>query len=133
MLPKEGTQGKFMVPFINGRYLIPGLVLISVLLFYVYNHANFLEFFSFSHESLTPMQVFINKIPYLSFFALVIIMSILSFVKKLSVIPVLGLLSCFYLMTELGINNWMRFGVWLLIGILIYLVYGYRNSKMSNK
>lgn len=133
MLPKEGTHGKFMVPFINGRYLIPGLALISVLLFYVYNHTNFLEFFSFSHESLTPMQVFINKIPYLSFFALVILMSILSFVKKLSVIPVLGLLSCFYLMTELGINNWMRFGVWLLIGILIYLVYGYRNSRMSNK
>jgi hypothetical protein len=78
------------------------------------------------------MQVFVNKIPYLSFFALVIVMSILSFAKKLSVIPVLGFLSCFYLMTELGINNWIRFGVWLLIGISIYLIYGYKNSKMKN-
>ena len=58
---------------------------------------------------------------------------ILSLVKKLSLIPILGLLSCLYLMTELGVTNWMRFGVWLIVGIIIYFFYGYRNSNLSKR
>ncbi len=133
MLPKEGTHGKFMVPFISGRYIIPALVLISGMLLYVYNPAACSEFFSLDHAVLSPMQVLINKIPHFSFVVLVLGMAILCFFKKLSVIPVLGLLSCFYLMTELGILNWQRFGVWMLIGFAIYLLYGYNHSKMNDE
>ncbi len=59
------------------------------------------------------------------------VITVLSFTRKLSLIPVLGLLSCFYLMTEMGLKNWIVFAVWLLIGLVIYFGYSYRNSKLS--
>jgi hypothetical protein len=57
----------------------------------------------------------------------------LTYVKNLSLIPLLGLASCGYLMTELGWTNWLRFGIWLAIGLVIYFLYGHKNSKMNFK
>ena len=51
--------------------------------------------------------------------------------KELSLIPALGLLTNFYLMSHLGITNWLRFLVWLLIGLLLYFVYGVRHSRLK--
>ena len=51
--------------------------------------------------------------------------------KNLSLIPVLGLLSCMYLMTELGYTNWLRFLIWLAIGLIIYFTYSYKNSNLN--
>ena len=48
----------------------------------------------------------------------------------LSLIPVLGVMCCTYLMTELGITNWIRFAIWLLVGIVVYFLYSYRHSKL---
>jgi hypothetical protein len=36
-------------------------------------------------------------------------------------------------MTELGVTNWMRFGIWLLVGLLIYVFYGYKHSKLHRR
>lgn len=47
-------------------------------------------------------------------------------------IPVMGILSCLYLMLGLPWITWARFGIWLLIGIVIYFLYGYKNSKLRN-
>jgi Mn2+/Fe2+ NRAMP family transporter len=58
--------------------------------------------------------------------------TILAALKKLSVIPVFGLLSCFYLMTQLGITNWSRFVIWLIAGLVIYFLYGRKFSKLSS-
>jgi hypothetical protein len=33
-------------------------------------------------------------------------------------------------MTELGITNWIRFGVWLLFGFCVYFLYSYKHSKL---
>jgi hypothetical protein len=57
--------------------------------------------------------------------------TVLSFVKRLSLIPVLGLLTCLYLMTQLGITNWTRFLIWLLAGLAIYFLYGRNRSKLN--
>ena len=35
-------------------------------------------------------------------------------------------------MTELGITNWIRFGIWLLVGFVIYFLYSYSHSKLNN-
>jgi amino acid transporter len=53
------------------------------------------------------------------------------FVKNLSLIPVLGLLSCFYLMSELGYTNWLRFLIWLAIGLTIYFTYSKTHSHLA--
>ncbi len=77
------------------------------------------------------LSAFSHKIPVLFFIVIMILLLILSFVKKLSLIPVLGVLSCLYLMTELGVTNWMRFGVWLIVGLVIYFLYGRRHSNLN--
>ena len=46
-------------------------------------------------------------------------------------IPVLGVLFCLVLMFSLPAANWLRLGIWMAIGILIYAFYGYRNSVMA--
>ncbi|ADI28772.1 amino acid permease [Methylotenera versatilis] len=46
-------------------------------------------------------------------------------------IPVLGILSCGALMTFLPAVTWMRFGIWILIGIVIYFIYSIHHSKLN--
>jgi APA family basic amino acid/polyamine antiporter len=45
--------------------------------------------------------------------------------------PITGTLLCVYLMTKLEGLTWLRFGVWLVIGAAIYLVYGMRHSRLQ--
>ena len=46
------------------------------------------------------------------------------------VLPALGALLCIYLMTDLPIDTWIRFVVWLAAGMLIYALYGYKHSRL---
>jgi basic amino acid/polyamine antiporter, APA family len=48
------------------------------------------------------------------------------------VFPVLGILSCSYLMLSLPIVTWVRFLVWLDIGMVIYWFYGRTHSPLVN-
>jgi APA family basic amino acid/polyamine antiporter len=45
-------------------------------------------------------------------------------------VPVLGIVSCLYLMAGLPPVTWIRFAVWLLLGLGIYLSFGFRRSKL---
>jgi APA family basic amino acid/polyamine antiporter len=47
------------------------------------------------------------------------------------VTPVLSILSCGWLMAGLPPMNWLRFGAWLLVGLVIYLAYGRRRSRLA--
>ena len=51
--------------------------------------------------------------PMAAFWLIAMIMAVLSFMKKLSLIPVLGMISCFYLMAQETHKVWMRFLIWL--------------------
>lgn len=46
--------------------------------------------------------------------------------------PVLGILSCLYLMLSLPVLTWVRFLVWLDLGLLIYWFYGRTHSPLAN-
>ncbi len=48
------------------------------------------------------------------------------------VIPILGIISCLYLMLGLPVVTWIRFGGWLVIGMVIYFLYGYRRSHLRS-
>ena len=126
-----GREDRF-VPYINSRFLAP-LLLLAVLGLMYYNNSNFLGDFM----TITPAEgeswfdAFSHKIPYIVFAIFFLIMAVLAVVKQFSLIPFLGVMSCTYLMTELGIINWMRFGIWLLVGIWIYRAFGFGNSKLN--
>ena len=47
------------------------------------------------------------------------------------VLPILSALICFYLALNLSIETWLRFLVWLVIGIVIYFAYGYRKARLA--
>ena len=49
-----------------------------------------------------------------------------------TVIPVLGVLSCLYLMVSLSVMTWVRLLVWLDIGMLIYWFYGRTHSPLAD-
>ncbi|GAA1640014.1 amino acid permease [Actinoplanes couchii] len=46
------------------------------------------------------------------------------------VLPLIGVGFAVYLMSDLPLDTWIRFGVWLLAGLLIYGLYGYRHSLL---
>jgi APA family basic amino acid/polyamine antiporter len=46
------------------------------------------------------------------------------------VVPIIGALLCIYLMTKLDAQTWLRFGGWLVLGLVIYGLYGYRHSRL---
>ena len=45
------------------------------------------------------------------------------------VIPVLGVISCIYLMLGLPWITWVRFGLWLVVGMVVYFFYGFPRSR----
>jgi basic amino acid/polyamine antiporter, APA family len=46
------------------------------------------------------------------------------------VVPILSALACLYLMANLSVETWIRFLVWLVVGLLVYAGYGYRHSRV---
>lgn len=49
------------------------------------------------------------------------------------VVPVLGVLACGWLMLNLPVETWLRFLVWMAIGLVIYLTYGRRHSRFAER
>ncbi len=76
-------------------------------------------------------DVFKHKIPLWIFMLCSLVLTYLAYSKKLSLIPLLGLICCLYMMSELGISNWIGFGLWLLAGLLIYFGYSVKRSKLN--
>lgn len=48
-------------------------------------------------------------------------------------IPVLGILTCFILMISLGVATWGRLIAWILIGLVVYFLYGKNNSHLVKR
>jgi basic amino acid/polyamine antiporter, APA family len=49
------------------------------------------------------------------------------------VFPIIGVLLCGWLMIDLPGTTWIRFVIWLVVGLLIYVFYGYRHSKLRER
>jgi APA family basic amino acid/polyamine antiporter len=47
--------------------------------------------------------------------------------------PILGIAFCFYLMINLPLITWIRFAIWLVIGLIIYFLYSKNNSLLAQK
>jgi APA family basic amino acid/polyamine antiporter len=122
LLPREAAiAGRFKLPYINAKWIAPLLFIAGAIAF----RHQFMALFRGDniHENF----------PYFLFVLLSASLTVLAFIKNLSLIPVLGLLSCFYLMAALDYESWIRFLVWLIIGLVIYFTYSHKNSLLAKE
>jgi amino acid transporter len=77
-------------------------------------------------------SLFKHKIPMWIFIFISFGLAIWAYKENLSLIPLLGLTSCLYMMAELGLSNWIGFGIWLIVGLIIYFGYSRKHSKLNN-
>jgi basic amino acid/polyamine antiporter, APA family len=115
----EGPK-TFRVPYINGSwYILAAEIAYTIGLFtgLPENHNIFINFEA-------------AKMPYLAFYLTFSVFSVTTIVYRLSLIPVLGVLSNLYLIAGLGYYNWLGFLLWLAIGLVIYFSYGYWKSRL---
>jgi amino acid transporter len=125
-----GTKG-FRVPYYNSKFVLPLLLLLSLGLALYFNAPGVKQFFSLSDGTNSGWEVVKHRLPMYGFIVVCLVLAYYAFTRNLSLIPVLGLLTNLYLMTELGITNWSRFLMWLALGLIIYFAYSYRHSKLN--
>ena len=118
-------QSKFRVPYVNGKYLVGLGFILGVVLMYIYGQDGLAEW-----KTLGTKEVILHKSLVVVFWGTWLVLSILSFKHSFSLLPVTGILVNLYLMSELGVSNWLIFVVWLLIGLGIYFMYGYKHSRL---
>lgn len=122
LLPKEeAVPGRFRLPYINAQWIAPAVFIIGIVLFW------------HPFIGLFVGERIYHNFPYFLFIILSFSLTVLAFVKKLSLIPVLGLLSCFYLMSEMNYGSWIRFLAWLIAGLIIYFTYSYKHSLIGKE
>ena len=124
LLPrKEKTPGRFNMPYVSAKFIVPSLLLLglAVVVWLDPNH----------FHRLLGRTGFAPDIPMLVFYVLCAVVAVYCFLREWSLIPVLGLLSCCYLLTGMAVSNWMWFSIWLLVGLGCYFAYGYRKSKLA--
>lgn len=99
------------------------------------SYESLLKSSSLSNEHIyeSGWDLFKHKIPLWLFFVSLIGLTLWSYRKNLSIIPMLGLVSCLYMMCELTIWNWLYFTIWLLIGLVIYFTYSRHHSKLNEE
>jgi hypothetical protein len=188
-------RGKFKTPYVNGKYVMPVLLVATVIISFTYNKQSTMSFLtnekqvveatdvltSVPSSKVTEMKrslaemdpegfaevdndvevylsemeeadyvktlnelnvsdkvmyeegwnLFKHKIPTYIFLLITLMLTYFSITHNLSLIPMLGLLSCLYMMSELSLSNWVGFGVWLLVGLLIYFGYSRKNSRLN--
>ena len=136
---KEKQPGKFNIPFVNGQYIFPLIVLGSLFVAHQLSATYFTDLFNFDFSTnpdyrsgkSSYMDMATPNITLIIFWISALLLSVVAFLKKYSLIPLMGLITCMYLLTGMTKNNWAWFLGWLLIGLVIYLLYGYKKSKLS--
>lgn len=130
---EEHKKGTFRIPYMNSRYYVPILWLIVFVLMAIFSPTALIDFFKFKNPA-NPQAgswlVFKESIPMLVFIITAVVLSVYSIIKKWSFIPVAAVLINTYLVSNLGITNWLRFLIWLVIGLVIYFSYGRKRSKL---
>jgi APA family basic amino acid/polyamine antiporter len=121
----SAPPSKFKTPYINARYIVPAIFL-TMLIYLLTDKAMFSSYFC-----CTSVRQFYTNLPAYAFIIGFFIFSVLAFRHNFSLIPSLGLICCFYMLSQLGWRNWLYFGLWLIIGLIIYFVYGRRHSKLA--
>ncbi len=121
-LPRiQKQKGKFSIPYINAQFIFPIIYLIGAYFFYDRTIAAFENFGNEGYQ----------EVLFIIFMLLAGLLAVFSYIRKYSLVPVLGVVCCLYLMVEIPANSWIVFFGWMGLGLSIYFIYGNKNSKLN--
>jgi APA family basic amino acid/polyamine antiporter len=116
-VPRAADDKSFRIPFIGSRWIFPLLFIVFV--------------YGYQHRILNSFQNPLEDILMFLFVIALMFITVLAALKNLSLIPLLGMSSCLYLMVEIPAKSWLVFFGWMTLGLLIYFAYGYRRSHLK--
>lgn len=117
---KDRPVSTFKVPYVNAQYIFPVLLVTAIVMIAIRVPSHFTE------------DIWENEnLPMVLFWLITIIVAVFTFMKRYSLIPVLGMTSCFYLMAQETHLVWLRFLVWLFLGLIVYFLYSKKHSKLN--
>ena len=129
LLPRKMKEnGKFHLPFISSKYIFPAMIGFTILIINLFFKNYFSQLFNFNVDKTTLSY----NISAIIFWITCLLLSMGAFYKNWSLIPLMGLVTCLYLLTGMTAMNWAWFGGWLLLGLVVYFMYGYKKSKLSS-
>jgi len=140
LLPRrEKTPGRFNMPFINGQFIYPLIVFGAIAILVIFADHYFADMFNYDFSGdadlnagkVTFMDLALPKISLIIFWLTCLVLSVVTFFKKYSLIPLMGVTTCLYLLTGMTKSNWAWFLGWLALGLVIYFTYGYKKSKLA--
>lgn len=138
---KEKTPGRFSLPYINGQFIFPLIVVGFFLLFALTNKNYVKELFDFDFSGnedfiagkATFMDLATPQISLIIFWLICLILAVLTLLRNYSLIPLMGVATCLYLLTGMTKSNWIWFLSWLALGLIVYFLYGYKKSKLAGR
>ena len=136
---KEKLPGRFNIPYINGQFIFPLLIIAAISLISFYARSYFTDAFNFDFSGnedyqqgkASFMDVATPKISIIIFWIMCLVLCVLAFIKKYSLIPLMGVTTCLYLLTGMTKSNWAWFLSWLILGLVVYFAYGNKNSHLA--
>ena len=138
---KEKEPGKFHIPYINGKFIFPIIVVASMVGAYLLSPTYYHDMFNFDFNNIPDyqsgtssfMDLATPNISLIIFWISAIVLAAVSFIKSFSLIPLMGLITCLYLLTGMTKSNWAWFLMWLALGLIIYFSYSRFQSKLNDK
>jgi len=118
---KDKGEGGFRIPYFNSRwFLLPVWAIVLIVMF------------ATSKSAITLSTIEGIEWPEWIFVIVAVVLTVAAIWRQWTIIPVIGLLIYLFLMSELGVTNWMRFVIWLVIGLVLYFSYGTKKSRLRN-
>jgi amino acid transporter len=121
--PRTSEQDSgFKLVHINAQYLFPALIIVSAVITQIYIPEYFRSLLAFDFYGISHLLMWL----------LLVALSIFAYLRKWNIIPLMGVSTCMFLLTGMTLDNWKWFGLWFLLGLILYFSYGYKHSKLKN-
>ncbi len=138
---KEKIPGRFHLPYINSQFIFPVVVVAGIIIATLLSKTYFTDMFNFDFSGnkeymegkASFMDMATPNLTLIIFWLSAIVLAIATIIKKYSLIPMMGLITCMYLLTGMTKNNWAWFIGWLALGLVFYFLYGYKKSRLAQQ
>ena len=136
---KEKIAGRFHLPYVNAQIIFPLVIVVAMVVAYQLSPSYFSNMFNFDFSGnadyVTGVSSFWDvatpQVSLIIFWTFSVLLAIAAFIKKYSLIPLMGVITCAYLLTGMSKSNWVWFLSWLMLGLIVYFLYGYKKSKLA--